>query len=153
MASLKCSNCGNGIHYHDEADGTQYIVFFEMDWKNLVKSDLRVSRYILDGNVEYYIAWKCSKCGTIHIFKYDSTTVISAYKRVELKYNNNITEGNYIAFSDEDWDIITETQILGKDITEMYPDCKRISICYDDGRFVVKHSDGSIDAYYEAISR
>lgn len=29
MASLKCSNCGEGIHYHDEADGTQYIVFPE----------------------------------------------------------------------------------------------------------------------------
>ena len=141
MASLKCSFCGEGIRYHDEADGTQYIVFRDMDWEILKKSELYVSRYMLDGNQEYFLIWKCKKCGTIHVFKDGGNAVTSAYKPIESR-KNHITSGeNYIAFSDYDWDTMTETRIYGKDIEKVCPNCKYYKITKTGKHLVITDSE------------
>jgi len=152
MASLKCSNCGNGIHYHDEANGTQYIIFNEKVWERLVNSDLYVSRYLLDGNEKYYLGWKCNQCGAIHIFNNDSAILLSSYKKAESKENNFLIGERYIAFSDIDWDTITETQIYGRDIIEKHPYCTKISIIQNNERFWIYNSNGfKVNSYYESI--
>ena len=59
MASLKCSSCGSAIRYHDEANGTQYILFSRDVWEKLILSVINISRYLLDGTCDYYTIWKC----------------------------------------------------------------------------------------------
>ena len=152
MASLKCSNCGEGIRYHDEADGTQYIVFPEKIWNNLMESKMFVSRYILDGTNDYHIAWKCKKCGTIHIFKQENTEVLSVYRPIEIDNANMYQNARYVVFSDLDWDTITEDQIYGTDISEKFPDCvPRLFI--RSGNYLSEcKNDGTINALYELVN-
>ena len=126
MASLKCSNCGNGIHYHDEANGTQFIVFGESEWNELIASDLPTSRYLLDGTQKYYYVWKCDKCGSLHVFEAESNSVRHAYRKCETLKISLLQEETYIAYSDVDWDVITEDTIQGSDIEKHCPDSRRI---------------------------
>lgn len=128
MATLKCSNCGFGIHYHDESDGTQYILFEESVWKNLVKSDLYTSRYILDGNEEYTLLWKCKECGSIYLFESDYIHIKEAYKEVHEVISIDSNCKKYIAYSDVDWDKITEDRIYGRDIKKIVPECCELTL-------------------------
>ena len=69
MASLKCSFCGYGIHYHGEPpDDTEYIFCTPDTWAKIEKENLTSSR--LEG--EYYelfvYAWKCAECWTFAFF-------------------------------------------------------------------------------------
>ena len=69
MASLECGICGNGIHYHDEADGTQILFIKSIEWERLLKTDMFISRYLLDGTNDYFYAWKCKACGCRKVCK------------------------------------------------------------------------------------
>ena len=125
MASLKCSKCGYGIHYHDEADGTQMILFKKFVWDELVHSNLSVSRYILDGTEDYYLIWKCKECGSLYFFRGKGTTVWRAYQIADNIESNQYGE-SFVGFSDIDWDVITEEKITGKSIIEKFPRCKKL---------------------------
>lgn len=126
MASLKCSNCGCGIHYHDEADGTQLIAFKESTWNDLANSDIPVSRYILDGTDDYIEIWKCKNCKTLHVF--DGVDVSAAYRKIEGITEEPVSGEKYVGYVDTDWSIITEERISGREIVKKYPDCKKIRI-------------------------
>ncbi|GEM_PF-4414843 len=69
MASLKCSQCGFGIHYHDEPNGIQYIAISQELWNSFSGTDKPIVRYVLDGNDDFLCIWKCPECGCIHTFK------------------------------------------------------------------------------------
>lgn len=129
MATLKCSNCGYGIHYHDEPDGTQIIAFPEKVWDNLSESDLFISRYILDGTDDYLTIWKCHQCGSLHLFKTDETAVFKSFRNEE---NFIRKDGEkYYSFSDYDWEKITEDRIKWADYIKIRnhinPQCLIIS--------------------------
>jgi len=153
MASLKCSNCGNRINYHDESDGTQYIVFSEHSWLRLIESDIYVSRYLLEDNVDLYFAWVCKECGAIHIFNQNSAIVSSTYRQVKSTEFDNKTSEKFIAISDINWDIITETQIYGKDISKLHPDCKILSIRKSNEHFLIETCYNKNEALYELINK
>lgn len=145
MASLKCSNCGNGIHYHDEANGTQIIFFTEDEWNRLTESEMYVSRYTLDGG-DYYTFWKCPECGALHRFDSESNKVRAVYKKKEeyCSLNNNCE--CYVGYVDYDWDQITEGQIVGKEIDAKYPNCKKLCI-EDYGTILIIQSDDNKEEY------
>ena len=133
MASLKCSDCGNGIHYHDEPDGTQYFVFPRSVWEKLTASELWVSRYILDGTNNYFTVWKCKKCGTIHVFHEDNPQLTAAFSKITVAVNGVPNQSDYIAISDYDWEQLTEKRIKSCDISDAFPEFAPISchICKD----------------------
>ncbi len=54
MASLKCSKCGYGIHYHDEPNGTEWIAFELNTWEKLLSSQKEISSYKSDTALEWY---------------------------------------------------------------------------------------------------
>ena len=54
MASLKCSKCGYGIHYHDEPNGTEWIEFELNTWEKLLSSQKEISSYKSDTALEWY---------------------------------------------------------------------------------------------------
>ena len=69
MASLKCSHCGFGIHYHDEPNGVEYTALSQELWNSFSETDKPIVRYVLDGNDDFLCIWRCPKCGCIHTFE------------------------------------------------------------------------------------
>ncbi len=69
MASLKCSNCGFGIHYHDEPNGIQYTAISQELWDSFYDTDKPIVRYVLDGNDDFLCVWRCPECGCVHSFE------------------------------------------------------------------------------------
>jgi len=149
MASLKCSNCGCGIHYHDEADGTQLIAFKESVWNKLLNSDIPVSRYMLDGTEDYLEIWKCKNCETLHIF--NGVDVSAAYRKTVNTAVESASGEKYVGYVDTDWGIITEEQILGSDIVKKYPDCKKIRLVISDAFLYLSCDEKETFEAYEMI--
>lgn len=79
MASLKCANCGFGIHYHNEPNGTEFIAISQNLWDTFSNTDKPIVRYLLDGNDDYYNIWKCKQCGCIHIFRAGAADLKKSY--------------------------------------------------------------------------
>lgn len=126
MASIKCSCCENGIHYHDEANGTQFLAFRKETWETLTTSDLWISRYILDGTEAYYVIWKCDSCGAIHIFEADSPDLKAAYKKVCVVSDTDDLDVAFVAYSDYEWAKITESRITGAVLPTQFPNLEII---------------------------
>ncbi len=111
MASLKCSKCGYGIHYHDEPNGTELHLFEKNEWLRLIKDTLPLSLYRLEGTKEHYYIWKCFECGSLHLFvKNSGVQIYGVYETVNDMPNtveiSRLTNG--ILFDDVTWDYITE---------------------------------------------
>ena len=81
MASLKCSKCGEGIHYHSLPQNIEYIYFSKMVWKKVCNTRFdkntkdmdesgkypklyRSSTIENDYSGEFLKIWKCPVCGT-----------------------------------------------------------------------------------------
>ena len=107
MASLGCSKCDGAIHYHDEPNGTQLVIFEKNEWNRLTKSDVLLVLYRNDdGTEDNYIIWKCFECGTLHLFRRNSVVrIYGAYEPISNIPNNiNISEAvEGILFDDITW--------------------------------------------------
>ena len=87
MASLKCGNCKEGIHYHGEPNGIELRVFSSDVWKKVIESKYNpkapkmhteyltpspyfyTSETILhDFKGMYCDIWRCPNCGTLPVF-------------------------------------------------------------------------------------
>ena len=121
MASLECGICGNGIHYHDEADGTQILFIKTSEWERLIKTDMFISRYLLDGTEDYFYAWKCKNCGSLITLDPVTWQVINTYSLAEENVDEKTDHDQYIMFDDITWDKITEERIQGKDLIAKFP--------------------------------
>lgn len=134
MASLKCSFCGNGIHYHGIPDGTEYVMIKEKDWYDITKNVFDPNNKISKNNYpmlfksdtmedefsEFFIKfWMCKKCETIALLNPNDITVDKIYVKSENE-NKNILGERYFVFSDIDWDKITEDSIPISQILNKY---------------------------------
>ena len=133
MASLKCSKCGFGIHYHGEPDNTEYIMIKETDWFNITKNIFDPKNKIMkDGYPMLFRSdtiedefsdcfikfWICKRCGTLAIF--DGIYVDSVYAPTEDKVPVDKHSKMYIVFSDYLWDEITEHSIPVSEIPSKF---------------------------------
>jgi len=154
MASLECSNCHYGIHYHDIPDGTESILFSIREWERLVNTDLLTCDYTFDSSTSYIETWKCEKCGAIMLFSNGSQNVISSYKRSDIIIDLSHFDGAlFIVFEDIAWDTITEPEITGSKISDVFPDVKyRYAKISDD--YIVYYDDKTLEkavAIFERI--
>lgn len=148
MASIKCSCCGNAIHYHDEPDGTQFIAFSKNTWDKLTASDLWISRYVLDTAEKYFIVWKCKECGALHVFDADSPQLNSVYTKSDAPGVLPLQTDEYIAFSDYEWEKITEERIRGCNLHSLHPSLKMIRSFSDgDALYVAADKSGMMCTY------
>ncbi|MBO7392921.1 MAG: hypothetical protein J6U98_01815 [Abditibacteriota bacterium] len=122
MASLKCSNCGYGIHYHDLPDGTEHYAFRLDEWNRLINTDLSTSKYLCDGTREFLTVWKCRECGTLHTFSAFTPHFLGAYKPyVGEDIPLDKTGEKYIIVDDITWEDITEQSLTGPECLAKYP--------------------------------
>lgn len=130
MASIKCAVCGCGIHYHDEPNMTEYILFPTKFWKNLrnyysnaepVLYKLKADALELEHQDVYYKLWLCPKCKTAIVFEKHSPNVDKIL--VEMKDSDSLETGSieYIAFSDCTWDAITEGNTNIDELPSKFP--------------------------------
>ena len=78
MASLKCSHCGFGIHYHDEPNGIEYEAYSQEMWENFSICDKPIISFT-DDSKDFLILWRCPECGCIHAFNAYGTRLRQAY--------------------------------------------------------------------------
>ena len=116
MASLKCNNCGYGIHYHDEPDGTEHFAISFSTWEWYLLEGKSIIRSFLDGPQDYLTIWRCKECGCLHTFPAHSVMVKRAYAPCEYDPAAEIINGiKYRIFDDYLFDAVTEDNITAKD--------------------------------------
>ena len=157
MASLKCSKCGYGIHYHDEPNGVEWIAFEMETWNRLCSSRMPISSYELDTKSGWYTVWKCEKCGTLHVFKAMDIYIDMIFESQDAVIGQTF-EGNVIecvAFEDVVWDQITETEEEGNAFDDKFKDVPRkyIRFCKDT-LYIYTYSDcTSIEKMYKLLDK
>ena len=122
MASLKCSFCGNGIHYHGIPNGTKYIFCKMEDWQEIEQQNLRSDEIELEYYEKFIEAWKCPKCGTFAFFE-KRVHVSDIYTPNKENSTDEMSGQNTfgVFFNDYLWDEITENNISAKYILKTYP--------------------------------
>lgn len=155
MASLKCSKCGYGIHYHDEPDGTEWIAFESGLWKKLCDSTKELSSYTSDSTSGWYSVWKCPKCGSLHVFSTHDIHLLKAFEPADKADGTVESQMNLIAFEDIIWDQITETDETGKAFEEEFREIPRKYICTTETEaFVFRDPEHEIlETRYKKIER
>ncbi len=125
MASLQCSGCGEGIHYHGEPEGIEYVAFELDSWNSLIDTDLTIISY--DEHTDRYLTmWRCPECGTMHVFKPNSNWVWKVFKPCNETTLSVAGGTEYIIFDDHNYFDITETDITGKEYMNTYPEKSRM---------------------------
>lgn len=136
MASLQCSKCGEGIHYHSLPQDIEYIYFSKKLWERICGTKFDKSNKVMDESGMYpklyrsstiendyrgkYIKmWKCPSCGALHIFSAEGSV-----KNVFIKGNSVITcdyteEG--VVFGDRLWNDITNQDISNDQLQSIKP--------------------------------
>ena len=125
MSSLRCSNCGSGIHHHGMPVGIEYIFFPMKIWEELTRIKCPSDRVELDYDNKITYSWRCPVCGAFAFFDREQyhTHVTHVYKLEsdEKTFSASAEEMEYgIFFDDYLWDKIAETSIPMSDITEKY---------------------------------
>lgn len=142
MASLKCSKCGFGMHYHDEPNGIEYIIIAQDNWSAL-------KDYSFDNNGLNYMpnvdeielllptfiikVWKCPVCGTIAMFDNSNIQVNAVYVQAINGFEVHLCGNVYYAFSDYSWDKLTELPIK---INEVAGKCEPDYVLYEQDKHV-----------------
>ena len=123
MASLKCSFCGHGIHYHGEPpDGTEYIFCKMTDWQEIEKNNQPSDDLESENNGLLKYAWKCSECGTFAFFdERGQVTKIYAPKKINSADKLQEPTEFGVFFDDYLWYDITEDEISAAEILKKYP--------------------------------
>ena len=133
MASLKCSNCGFGIHNHGEPNDTEYIMIKQTDWEEITKKsfDSKNKKYDEFGypflyrsdtiereNPSKFIElWKCSQCNAFMELDEDGAVQnVWTVAEEEPDERGDI----YFVFNDILWRSITEASIPVMKINDEY---------------------------------
>ena len=139
MASLKCSYCGYGIHYHDEPNGIEYTAFSQELWNSFSVTDKPIVRYVLDGNDDFLCVWRCPECGCIHTFE----AYRPIFKQAYIPCDNVVTPNGarkYLVFIDFLFEDVSERGLTDEEFanSSKYP---------SDSFFYAMVADNSIIVY------
>lgn len=123
MATLKCKNCGYGIHYNAEPSGIEFVFIKKDNFQMIINEHFDSEKKEIDEQGKYpklfrtdtieedfsdmiLKVWKCPECDSLYRFD-DSGNVISTFlKADEAKLDQDYTEG--IVFDDHLWSKITD---------------------------------------------
>ena len=139
MASLKCSNCGFGIHYHDEPNGVRYTAISLELWSSFSYTDKPIVRYVLDGNDDFLCVWRCPECGCIHTFK----AYQPIFKQAYMPCSEDVvptTARKYLVFIDYLFEDISERGLTAKGFANS-------GKCSTDNFFYAMVADSSVIIY------
>ena len=136
MASLQCSKCGEGIHYHSLPQDIEYIYFSKIVWESICSTRFDKNNKVMDESgvypklyrsstiendypKQFVKIWKCPTCGTLHFFSAEGSV-----KNVFIKENSTdtydyIEEG--VMFGDYLWSDVTDQDISNVRLLSIKP--------------------------------
>lgn len=153
MASIKCRQCGFGIHYNSEPNGIEYIFIKKEEWECICHSKFRADMREMDETGQYpklfrsdtiesdfpdaiQKVWVCPKCRCIHRFDLKGV-VAETYQIQKLETKSDVVcEG--VVFDDNRWETITESMIPNEQLRSIEP--SSFVKLYDNG-FVLSKTD------------
>ena len=100
MSGLKCSGCGGSIRYHGEPNGIELTAISQEMWNTFSSTDKPIICYLLDGNDDYFLIWRCPECGCLHAFEGYSPKVWHAYFFTDTAPDMTSAR-KYLIFSDD----------------------------------------------------
>lgn len=125
MASIQCSKCKMGIHYHGEPDGIEYVFITIRDWTRITASRFnRENKEYFEGSsipklfqtdtieedfpAAVHKIWKCPHCGSLMIFD-GHGKVTEAFENVfTMPDKGRTVTAEYVIFDDYSWNQLTE---------------------------------------------
>lgn len=136
MASLQCSKCEEGIHYHSLPQDIEYIYFSDAIWKKICNTKFdknnksmdksgiypkmyRSSTIENDYSGQFTKLWKCPKCETLHFFS-DSGNVNKVFVSEDETDPIDYTEEGFM-FGDYLWADITDKDISNERLETIKP--------------------------------
>lgn len=166
MASILCSKCHQGIHYHGEPNGIQYVMICKTDWDKIVSSDFDSRQKIIDqtsGYPKLYRTdtieedfpesvkkfWKCPHCATLHFFDTDGR-VVSVYEPAVLtkeKWGSGHIEGWF--FDDYKWDELTEKMLPDSKLSSKTGELNELIVSSD--AVVMRNADTDMVNTYKIL--
>ncbi len=136
MASLKCSKCGEGIHYHSLPQDIEYIYFSNVAWEEICSIRFDKNNKVMDesgiypklfrsSTIEndypgYFLKiWKCPTCGTLHVFS-DNGNVKKIFVSDDSENIDDYAEVG-IVFGDYLWADVTDRDISNEQLLSVKP--------------------------------
>jgi len=138
MASLKCSVCGEGIHYHSTPADVEYRYISLKDWKEICRTKFDKSNKIMDSSGSHPMLfrsdtldddfadkikrfWKCPQCDSWHFFENEKVAKVYKIKEDVKEIQVDKIGLEYVIFDDYMWDELTEKSIPNEMLAEIVP--------------------------------
>lgn len=168
MASIQCSSCKHGIHYHGEPNGICYIIIETNDWKEIISSAFDAKSKIFDAQGQYpklfrsdsieedfpdavKKCWKCPKCGTLMLFDIYGKITGSYAQDNNLSLCEAIPNFDGVIFDDYQWDKITESSIPNGRIPDYFTPTAHIQM-YINGEITVTGENSILGHYHQVTT-
>jgi len=136
MASIQCSRCNQGIHYHSEANGIEYRLISKDNWSLICNSKFDKTRVEMDNTNTYpklfrsdtidedfsnniIVFWICPYCGSIIFFDNEGNVTETFILSDEQYQLTDYTEG--IVFDDYSWEKITDSCVPNNELKDTNP--------------------------------
>ena len=166
MASMQCVKCKEGIHYHGEPAGIEYIFIKGEDWDRItnIRFDSKNKQYVngssfpllyradtIETDFKDLImkAWKCPVCGTF-MFYNEKGNVVRAYEEDDSKECGKEKNGfNHVVFDDYSWDEVTESAVANCKIPTLFN--PSIHARLSDFELALVRSEDKVIKHYKRI--
>ena len=136
MASLQCSKCGEGIHYHSLPQEIEYIYFPNVTWEEICNTRFDKNNKVMDESGVYpklyrsstiendysnqfLKIWKCPTCGTLHFFSDVGSVEKVFVKDSDVNAEDYTEEG--VLFGDYLWANVTDQDIPNDHLLSIKP--------------------------------
>ncbi len=135
MASIQCSKCGEGIHYHSIPEDIEYTYISKSTWKEICSCKFNKDNKIYgkDGYPKLFRSdtlefdfesrilamWKCPACGTYHLFDENGHVKRIFAHTADKTLDGKVEEG--LLFNDYRWDELTEKAVPNTELKNERP--------------------------------
>ena len=165
MASVKCKNCGIGIHHHGLPNGIEYIMIENESWEKIITNKFNPNNKVLNPQTGYpkmfrtdtieddYPSaikkyWKCPGCGAI-IFFDEKGFVRNVYRQSKGDKQREMKAATGYIFDDYLWEELTEDGFENYLLPEKVSAINEIFV--SDTVVLIKYSASGIVTKYECI--
>ena len=166
MASLQCSKCKAGIHYHGEPEGIEYVLIKIKDWEVITSSKFapdkkqyypgsKSPRLFASDSIEMDFpemiatAWKCPECGSLMFFGENGSVSASFEEDMDAPITESSVGDLYVIFDDYAWDALTESALPDWKIPEQFRPVSYVDI--SDESIRVLSLDGNVRKQYKRL--
>lgn len=162
MASIQCSKCNQGIHYHSEANGIECRFISKENWASICNSRFDKTKLEMDATNSYpklYRSdtidedfsssiikfWICPYCGSIIVFDDEGNVTDTFILSDEQPQLTDYTEG--VIFDDFLWEEITDGCFPNYKLVDIIPS----AFIKVNDTYIISIKDGKESVYKKLL--